>query len=482
MLWHFTGRARLSAAAQRRQSAPILQLESLERRFVLSGGIENGPGRLIADALSVGIDRPAHWRGPTHVKAAASVDAPRGNQAKDMPGVATGQSLAKPEAGPPDVAPGHDSVPTKQSNSGGNGKNSEQSGSDAGQPGHGGSAGAGPKTLPPDHSNSAAARDGGPTGNAKDSGPSGSDASQTAHGNSQDAQQDAGPKTSPPGQSHAVAAPNDDSGHNAQDSQQSNPNTGRGQQITVGEKEQDFGPPDTSDVDGPSNSSGKSPTHSGSESGQDGVVNAAGPDGNGNVDDGSTQGQGRGEGLGLSQPLTAIRASDTEPIAALTDAPDSTPQGDWGAEDAIGVPLLMRVRRLLTASVLQRVDSESGNQPPPEIGRELARRESAPASESGPANDAAPDQVMEALADPLQTLPVTADVYLFAEDWHDFLAGARAAGDDMMHLASRSGPSCWLTGTAIALVAVELTRLQRERALRTGVATWPEIVAPRGLA
>ena len=94
MLWHFTGRARLSAAAQRRQSAPILQLESLERRFVLSGGIENGPGRLIADALSVGIDRPAHWRGPTHVKAAASVDAPRGNQAKDMPGVATGQSLA----------------------------------------------------------------------------------------------------------------------------------------------------------------------------------------------------------------------------------------------------------------------------------------------------------------------------------------------------------------------------------------------------
>jgi hypothetical protein len=104
-------------------------------------------------------------------------------------------------------------------------------------------------------------------------------------------------------------------------------------------------------------------------------------------------------------------------------------------------------------------------------------------SESGSADDAALDQVMQALADPLQTVPATADGFLFAEGWHDFLASARAAGDDMMHFVSRSGPALWLTSTAMALIAVELIRLQRERAFQcAGATAWPEVVAPSGLA
>src|SRR5262249_17162317 len=124
MFCRFTRPARLVAAGQSPKSARILQLECLERRLVLSGGVGNAAVRLVADALAVSVanDRPAHSRAVTLFNGAGGVDASRGNKVKDTPDTAPEQSPDKPNNGPTDTAPGRDVVTEKQSNSGGNGK------------------------------------------------------------------------------------------------------------------------------------------------------------------------------------------------------------------------------------------------------------------------------------------------------------------------------------------------------------------------
>jgi hypothetical protein len=89
----------------------------------------------------------------------------------------------------------------------------------------------------------------------------------------------------------------------------------------------------------------------------------------------------------------------------------------------------------------------------------------------------------ETLADPLQTVRLSGSPFDFAENWHDLLVGARAAGDELVELASHSSPSYWLASAAVLVVAIEIVRLQRERSSKQRPATvWPQIVAPSGLA
>jgi hypothetical protein len=457
---------------------------------------------LIADAVNVGNDRPAHSHGVAPFKAAGIVDATHGNAAKDTPGLASGPSSGKPDALPADATGGTDTAPANQHGSKGNGKDSAATGSAGDHSANGNSANGnsaagqqrdGSNASPPgqskaaDHSangNSAAGQQGdgsnaSPPGQAKS-------ADHSGDGNSAAAQQDAGSKASPPGQAKSATAQNNGSDGNAQGSGASGSDPGAGKQKEMENKQQNSEAKQAADDGATSNSSanGNSANHASNESDQDGVARSRAADETGNVGSGSVQQEDVTQDPVWSQQLAAVDASDSEFLSALTEESESTLEGARPAQDAIGVLPLLRPGRPLATAISQQGVASSSDRAQSETALEMVRCESVAGFESGSAADAALDTVMATLADPLQAIPATADGFLFAEGWHDLLAGARAAGDDMMHLVSRSGPAYWLTSAAIALLAMELIRVQRERAVRraAGFVAWPEVVAPSGLA
>jgi hypothetical protein len=71
-----------------------------------------------------------------------------------------------------------------------------------------------------------------------------------------------------------------------------------------------------------------------------------------------------------------------------------------------------------------------------------------------------------------------------ATQWRELLNRVQDAKDEVFDLASRAGPTSWLTGAVVLVVAVELVRLRRAQTERrpAPARVWPDIVAPSELA
>jgi hypothetical protein len=94
-----------------------------------------------------------------------------------------------------------------------------------------------------------------------------------------------------------------------------------------------------------------------------------------------------------------------------------------------------------------------------------------------------PESVIEELADSVQTASAAIGSFDFTEQWHELLVQAQSTGDEVIHLAARTGPMAWLAGGGLLIIATEIVRLRRERSLKNlTIAGWWEVTAPSGLA
>jgi hypothetical protein len=445
------------ATPKRRSPARNLQMEFLEGRVVLSGW---GAAKSIADGLKIGNDHAAGSGAVALVKTNGGGQVAVDYSTSEILGSASGHGHGHNSADPgldasvPQSRPGQ----AKQSNSGDASKDSGSSPSDNGTP----------------------------SGQAKQSNSdSGSPASDNGHELGQGAghaQQDLGNSDSAPGHT---------GNNNAGGNNNSNGESGSGSAGQAHGNSENNGLSgsggagqghESSQSDNGQNQNGASDSHGqGYGSGKSDLSNDQGPAASGRVDHGV---DGGGAEDPASPPvLTAASADDGGTASTWISDPESNLEGTALRPDQPGQPSLVRMFKQAIAPLTQPTENDAANLRAADSSTEVARTESAPAHESGCGDELAPDYVAEALAGPLQTVPASADGFIFAESWHDFLLRVRATGEEVMQHVPRSGPAYWLTGAALTLVAVELVRSQRERRLKqAGTTTWPEIVAPSGLA
>jgi hypothetical protein len=443
------------------------QLESLESRLVLSPGFGLGNVKSIVENLIATNDHPALSRGaqdsPHELKGngpalpalkteLASIDTPilsAVDQILNSLSPFTLESAEKPQ--PPGkafgrigIAPHPQNFPTVQ--------------------------------APPDDDAGANA----PQGNAdKSTGPAvGNSQANNSPGNQDDAQ-----PNSSPGQSKGDKSAHDDkdSGSSKSAGDQSN----GGNSANQGGQGGNTG---SGGVDGASGDHGNSdsqPRRVGQMdgSGQNSASNDQGSDGGGAGDSAYMPGNDGAESLTSRQQGEAALPNSGEPLAEPNIESQAAWQKDAGATGGMVGIRLASAGTLLTAGLKGSHGSSDVTTQMSETAREVTRLDAASAREVGASDQAPAEDLTETLADPLQTVKVSSSPFDITENWHELLVNARAAGDELVELASHSRPAYWMASAVVLLVAVEMVRLQRERSSKQMPATaWPQIVAPSGLA
>jgi hypothetical protein len=425
MLRQFSAVFRARATSKRSQLARGLQLEVLEGRIALSNGVGLGLGRLLGNAIDAG------QNGAQVQQNLAATYLFGGN------GQGLGRKLAALE-------------------------NANLVNGNAGQVDQASHQGIG--YLLQQLSNLNASPDQGGQANAPGA---------NGHGNSQSA----------PGHQPANPSQNDGDGNangngNSQNapghSQNGNPgNTGQGLSNNGN---------GSSSSNGSDNGNGHGQSDGGGRSSQGGQP---GQNGNGHGDRGSNQGSDSPSNNGpsnqqIAPPFVSFDGSPNLTSHGSAQSGETVSNSQIGSATGQGLPAGKQTSTLFKGPHA----SDSTGQQQSESPRSTGRSESKSTSESGSADEQAEESVISvALADPVQTARFSFEAFVFAGNWREILESAQTTSDEMMQVVSRTGAISWMTGAGLVLVAAKVVGLRRERsAQRTRPDSWPEIVAPSGLA